>query len=194
MRTASILVGILSVLVLIYQQQGGFLVKYTAEEVSEGFDLRGQTGIVTGANTGIGQETARVFALRGMHVIMACRSEKKGLAARDEVIASLLEMTNESREELEKRVEVMLVDLASLASVKSFAESFVMKNIPLHYMVLNAGLNSQEKSKTVDGLEMVSGANWIGHFYMCNLLFNQMKAAANNSHTVRVVHVSSAAQ
>jgi hypothetical protein len=69
MRTA-ILVAVLGIFVLIFQQNGGFLRKYTAEEVSDGFDLSGQVGIVTGANTGIGQETARVFALRGMHVIM----------------------------------------------------------------------------------------------------------------------------
>jgi NAD(P)-dependent dehydrogenase (short-subunit alcohol dehydrogenase family) len=88
----------------------------------------------------------------------------------------------------------MIVGLASLASIKSFAEALVAKNVPLRCMVLSAGLNSDERSVTVDGLEKASGANWIGHFHICHLLFNRMKdAAVDGAHAVRVVHVPGAA-
>jgi NAD(P)-dependent dehydrogenase (short-subunit alcohol dehydrogenase family) len=157
--------------------------KATAEEVSAGVDLAGRTAIVTGANTGIGLETARVLALRGAHVVMACRNLDKARKGRETVV-------RESGGRLdEESFEVRGLDLASLDSVRSFAEAFVAENRPLHLLVNNAGIMIPDRRETADGFEAHFGTNHLGHFLLTNLLLEPLRAGA----PARVINVASEA-
>jgi NAD(P)-dependent dehydrogenase (short-subunit alcohol dehydrogenase family) len=152
----------------------------TAEEVSEGVDLTGLTSVVTGANTGIGFETARVMALRGSHVVMACRDPATANAARERLIASGIP---------EARLEVAVLDLASFESIRAFAEGFLASGRPLHRLINNAGVMIPMRRETEEGFEHHFGINHLGHFLLTNLLLEALRSAGG----ARVVCVSSAA-
>lgn len=151
----------------------------TAEEALGGVSLDGKTAIVTGANSGIGVETARVLALAGARVIMACRSVAGGEAVASELRASL----GPGRGAL----EVEALDLTDLASVRSFAERFVASGRPLHLLVNNAGVMATPLGKTVQGAELQVGTNHVGHFLLTNFLRPILEAAGS----ARIVNVSS---
>ena len=142
--------------------------------------LDGKTAIVTGANTGVGKETVVDLVRRGARVIMACRSLKKGEAAKKDVI----ERTGSNN------VIVKHLDLASLRSIRAFAEDINKNEARLEILVNNAGaINAKEFTKTEDGFEMTMGVNHLGHFLLTNLLVNLLKKSAPS----RVVVVSSRA-
>jgi len=128
-------------------------------------DLTGTTAIVTGANTGLGRVTARELAAHGARVLLAVRSTDKGL----EAAAS---MTGD--------VEVRRLDLADLASVRSFAAGV---QEPVDLLVNNAGLMVPPLGRTADGFELQFGTNHLGHFALTNLLLPRLRG--------RVVTVSS---
>jgi NAD(P)-dependent dehydrogenase (short-subunit alcohol dehydrogenase family) len=159
---------------------GKFNKNSTAEQVSEGVDLTGRVTIVTGANTGIGFETARVMALRGSHVILACRNHESASSARKRMIASGIPA---------ERLELGNLDLGSLAKIRSFAENFVESGRPLHCLINNAGVMIPMRRETQDGFEQHFGINHLGHFLLTNLLRAPLEAALG----ARVVCVSSAA-
>eukprot|EP00164_Ancoracysta_twista_P001232 GFYU01001616.1.p1 GENE.GFYU01001616.1~~GFYU01001616.1.p1 ORF type:complete len:332 (-),score=86.20 GFYU01001616.1:48-1043(-) len=143
-------------------------------------DLKGKRAIVTGANTGIGKETARVLAIAGMEVIIACRSETRGLAARDE----LREVTGSDK------IIFKSLDLGSLKSVKSFADDVLSEGTPLKLLINNAGVMAiPEYQETEDGVEMQWGVNHLGHFYLTDLLTPLLAEAG----AARVVILSSRA-
>ncbi len=154
--------------------------KSTAEQVSEGIDLSGKIAIVTGCNTGIGWETARVLALRGAHVVMACRNQEAAGDARGRIIASGIDG---------ERLELAELDLGSQASIRSFAQSFCDSGRPLHILVNNAGVMIPMRRTTTDGFEHHFGINHLGHFLLSNLLIEPLRAAG----AARVVCVSSSA-
>ncbi|XP_034024927.1 retinol dehydrogenase 12-like [Thalassophryne amazonica] len=137
--------------------------------------LHGKTVIVTGSNTGIGKMTAIDLARRGARVIMACRSKQKGEVA-------VLEVKMESRSE---NVTFMQLDLASLKSVRSFAEIFLKTEPRLDVLINNAGVYMQ--GQTEDGLGLMFGVNHIGHFLLTHLLLDRLKECGPS----RVVNVSS---
>ncbi|XP_068172709.1 dehydrogenase/reductase SDR family member 13-like [Antennarius striatus] len=139
--------------------------------------LHGKTVIVTGSNTGIGKVTATELAKRGARVIMACRSRQRGEAAVEEV----------KRESGSSQVVFMQLDLGSLQSVQSFAETFLKSESRLDILINNAGIYMQ--GRTDDGLGMMFGVNHIGHFLLTNLLLKRLKACGPS----RVVNVSSMA-
>ena len=140
--------------------------------------LDGKTVIVTGANTGIGKETALDLAGRGARVIMACRNHKKAEKAMEEII----EKTGN------KNVVVKRLDLASLKSVRAFADEINTSETTLDILINNAGVfNIPELAKTEDGFEMTMAANHIGHFLLTNLLLDLLKKSAPS----RIVVVSS---
>ncbi|MDQ0428675.1 NAD(P)-dependent dehydrogenase (short-subunit alcohol dehydrogenase family) [Planomicrobium stackebrandtii] len=141
--------------------------------------LTGKTAIITGANSGIGLEAAKAFAERGAHVIMAVRNTRKGDAARDLIID-----TNK-----DALVTVMKLDLADLASVRVFAESFKSQHKSLDLLINNAGVMTPPYSKTKDGFEMQFGSNHLGHFALTGLLLPLLKNTAES----RVVSLSSLA-
>jgi NAD(P)-dependent dehydrogenase (short-subunit alcohol dehydrogenase family) len=155
----------------------------TAEEVSRGIDLGGRRAIVTGANTGIGLETARVLALRGCAVTMACRNIEKASRARER----LLEQADGAIDS--QALEVMQLDLAWLESVRDFAQEYLRRENPLHLLINNAGVMLPDRRLTRDGFEEQFGGNHLGHFLLTNLLQERLVASA----PARVVVVSSEA-
>ena len=145
--------------------------KWTAKDIP---NLTGKIIIVTGANSGIGWEAAKVFAEKGAHVVMACRNITKGKQAQRDLSGSS---------------EVAQLNLASLASVRAFADQFKAKHDKLDLLVNNAGVMAIPYRKTEDGFEMQFGTNHLGHFALTGLLLDSL-LASNKS---RVVNVSSMA-
>lgn len=133
--------------------------------------------IVTGANTGIGKEIARGLAKEGHQVILACRNRERGEAALQELVAD-----TGNRE-----LSLMLVDLANIASIRSFVASFRERHERLDILVNNAGVSTQEHTTTQDGFELVFGVNFIAPFLLTNLLLHPLKQAAPS----RIVNVAS---
>ena len=116
---------------------------------------QGKTAVITGANSGTGKEATRRLAGAGAHVIMAVRSKEKGDAAREEILA----------QQPDAQLEVRLLDLADQSSVKSFAETLLSENRPLHLLINNAGVMAPPKRfETVDGFELQFGTNFLGPF------------------------------
>jgi len=143
-------------------------------------DLTGRTALVTGANSGIGFETARVLAARGAHVVLACRSADKARAALDVIRAT----------QPEPRIEFLPLDLSDLDSVRAAAAQFAARHRALDILCNNAGvMGSPAIQRTKQGFEMQLGTNHLGHFALTGLLLERLQAAA----TPRVVAVSSIA-
>ena len=139
--------------------------------------LDGKTVIITGANTGIGKETAIDLARRGARVIIACRSAEKGEEAVVEVRAK---SDND-------KVVFRRLDLASLESVRRFASKVLEEEPTIDILINNAGVMACPYSKTEDGFEMQFGVNHLGHFLLTNLLLDRLK----ESPAARIVNVSS---
>ncbi len=150
---------------------------WTAKDVP---DQTGKTAIVTGANIGIGLETARALAAHGATVILACRNLKKANAAKTEIQQSAPNT----------KLEVIQLDLADLASVRQFASNFSSKFEHLNILVNNAGVMAPPLTKTKDGFELQFGANHLGHFALTGLLLENISQTPG----ARVVCVSSAVE
>ncbi|MEB3330311.1 MAG: SDR family oxidoreductase [Candidatus Sericytochromatia bacterium] len=140
-------------------------------------DLSGQTHVVTGGNSGIGLVTVQQLARQGARVILACRRRDAGERARAAILA----------EAPRGGVEVATLDLASLASVRAFAEGFLAAHDRLHGLVNNAGVMNTPAGKTVDGFETQLGTNHLGHYLLTELLLPALRAAGPS----RVVNVAS---
>jgi NAD(P)-dependent dehydrogenase (short-subunit alcohol dehydrogenase family) len=136
--------------------------------------LRGQVAVVTGANSGIGLIAARELARAGASLVMAVRNVDKGREA-VRTTASDLE------------VDVRQLDLADLASVRSFAAGFADSHERLDLLVNNAGVMAPPRRLTADGFESQIGTNHLGHFALTGLLLESLRAADSP----RVVTVSS---
>ncbi|KAI4347570.1 hypothetical protein L6164_008374 [Bauhinia variegata] len=161
----------------------GFSSSSTAEEVTQGIDGSGLTAIVTGASSGIGAETTRVLALRGVHVIMGVRN----MLAAKEVKAAII------KEIPAAKVDAMELDLSSTASVRKFASEYNSSRRPLNILINNAGLATSFKLSK-DNIELVFATNHLGHFLLTNLLLDNMKKTARRSKKEgRIVNVSSRA-
>ena len=132
-------------------------------------DQTGRFAVVTGANSGIGFHAALELARKGARVVVAARSRERGEAA----VARM-----------EGAVELRLLDLADLSSVRAFADSI---DEPLDLLVNNAGVMALPECKTADGFEMQFGTNHLGHFALTGLLLPRLLAADEP----RVVTVSS---
>ena len=141
--------------------------------------LEGKTVIVTGANTGIGKETALDLATRGARVIMACRNLRKAEEALKEIV----------QKSGNKNIVAKRLDLASLKSVREFAEDVNNNEARLDVLVNNAGLIVKTLTTTEDGFETTMGVNHLGHFLLTNLLLDLLKKSAPS----RIVVVSSTA-
>ncbi|XP_047080487.1 short-chain dehydrogenase TIC 32, chloroplastic-like isoform X2 [Lolium rigidum] len=168
----------------IFSQKGasGFSWASTADQVTQGLTAAGLTAIVTGASSGIGAETARVLAARGAHVVMAARN----VAAADSVRQAVLAATPAAT------LDVMELDLSSMASVRKFAADFNAKGLPLNILVNNAGLLATSFTLSKDGIEMQFATNHVGHFLLTHLLLETMKKTSCESNVEgRIVNVSS---
>ncbi|XP_021058100.1 retinol dehydrogenase 12 [Mus pahari] len=139
--------------------------------------IPGKVVVITGANTGIGKETARELARRGARVYIACRDVLKGESAASEIRAD----TKNSQ------VLVRKLDLSDTKSIRAFAEGFLAEEKKLHILINNAGVMMCPYSKTTDGFETHFGVNHLGHFLLTYLLLERLKESA----PARVVNVSS---
>lgn len=140
--------------------------------------MRDKVALVTGANTGIGLVTARELCRAGARVFMACRS----------VNTAELAIQTIKQDIPGARVEVLLLDLGNLASVRQCAAAFLAMDLPLHLLVNNAGL-AGSKGLTASGFELAFGTNHIGHFLLTQLLLDRLKASG----PARIVTVASRA-
>jgi len=150
---------------------------WTIEQIP---DLTGKVTIVTGANSGIGYETAKALAAKGATVIMACRNAAKA----NQAIASV------RQEVAEARLELIQLDLADLTSITDFANSFKAKYSRLDILINNAGIMiPPQLNKTADGFESQFGINHLGHFALTAQLMDVIRTTPN----AKVVNVSSIA-
>src|SRR6266511_2170670 len=134
----------------------------------------GRIAVVTGANSGLGRDTARALARAGAHVILACRDVEKGAAA-----ARQIGIPAEQVESL---------DLSSLKSVRAFADRFRTKH-KLDLLINNAGVMAPPRRETADGFELQFGTNHLGHFALTGRLIGAMEGRED----ARVVTLSSGA-
>jgi NAD(P)-dependent dehydrogenase (short-subunit alcohol dehydrogenase family) len=140
-------------------------------------DQTGRIAIVTGANSGLGLVTARELARKGALVVLACRNLDKGGAALAECAAP------------GPPAELEELDLASMASVRSFADRFRSKHGGLDLLINNAGVMAPPRKRTADGFELQFGTNHLGHFLLTELLLDLMEGRDD----ARVVTLSSTA-
>ncbi len=148
----------------------------TTDDVLAGIDLTGRRYLVTGASAGLGEETTRALAARGAAVTMAARDAERAAAAEARVRAAVPDA----------EVEVLSLDLASLADVRRAAEVFRANHDRLDGLINNAGVMACPHATTVDGFELQIGTNHIGHFELTRLLMPALGAGS------RVVALSSA--
>ncbi len=140
-------------------------------------DLSGSVAVVTGANSGMGLEVSRALARKNAAVVLACRDNDRGRAASESIRSGIPEA----------RVEVMTLDLASLASVRRFAEAFLGGHNRLDVLVNNAGVLLVPYDTTEDGFERHFGINHLGHFALTGLLMDRLLATSAS----RIVTVGS---
>ncbi|MFN8136523.1 MAG: oxidoreductase [Propionicimonas sp.] len=142
-------------------------------------DLSGKVAVVTGANGGLGLETADALAAKGAHVLMAVRDQDKAAAAVDRIRATTPEA----------RLDLVPLDLASLASVREAADRIAALTGSLDLLVNNAGVMAMPERRTADGFEMQLGVNHLGHWALTAHLMPLLLAAP----AARVVSVTSTA-
>ena len=122
-----------------------------------------KTYIITGANSGLGFETAKRIAEKGYRLILACRNMEKGSEAAEAIKS---ETGNEN-------IESRQLDLASLVSVRNFAEG--LKGTAIYALDNNAGISGMKTGTTEDGYDIVFQSNHLGHFLLTNLLLPQIE-------------------
>ncbi|CCK62141.1 SDR family NAD(P)-dependent oxidoreductase [Mycobacterium canetti] len=148
--------------------------KWTAAEIP---DQTGRTAVITGANTGLGFETAAALAAHGAHVVLAVRNLDKGKRAADRIT----EVTPGAE------VEHQELDLTSLASVRAAAAQLKSDHQRIDLLINNAGVMYTPRQTTADGFEMQFGTNHLGHFALTGLLLDRLLPVPGS----RVVTVSS---
>jgi NAD(P)-dependent dehydrogenase (short-subunit alcohol dehydrogenase family) len=142
-------------------------------------DLTGRTAIVTGANSGIGMETAAALAAAGATVVLACRSPERAAAA-----CSTIEARGPRGP-----VELLRLDLSDLRQIEAAAAETVERFDRIDLLVNNAGVMSAERSETADGFELLFGVNHLGHFAYTGRVLPRLLATAG-SRVVTVVSLS----
>ncbi|HXV53349.1 MAG TPA: oxidoreductase [Solirubrobacterales bacterium] len=140
-------------------------------------DQSGRLAVVTGANSGLGLETARALAAAGATVVITARDRAKGEAARERITA----------ETPGAAVEARVLDLAALESVRGFAAGIAADHPRIDMLINNAGVMMPPRGETADGFELQFGTNHLGHFALTGLLLEPLAAVGG----ARVVTVSS---
>jgi NAD(P)-dependent dehydrogenase (short-subunit alcohol dehydrogenase family) len=123
-------------------------------------DQHGRTAVVTGANGGLGLETARQLAAKGAHVVMAVRNQEKAQAALEDIRSGVPDAS----------LELVPLDLASQASVRAAAGQIISAHKNIGLLINNAGVMGISEAKTVDGFEMQFGVDHLGHWSLTALL------------------------
>ena len=145
--------------------------------MSEPRPMLGKTVVITGANSGIGKATATQLAKMGATVVMACRDKERGDAALAEVRAA----------SKNPAVRLMILDLASQASVREFVREFESRYRRLDVLVNNAGVVLNKREMTPDGIVTAFAVNYLSPFLLTNLLLPRLVASAPS----RIVNVTS---
>jgi NAD(P)-dependent dehydrogenase (short-subunit alcohol dehydrogenase family) len=148
--------------------------KWTAADIPP---QQGRTAIVTGANSGLGLATARELARAGARVVLACRDLRKGADARREIEAAVPGA----------ELQLVKLDLGSLASVAEFAAGFMAGHDGLHLLINNAGVMAPPRRSTAEGFELQLGTNHLGHFALTARLIGALQGRED----ARVVTLSS---
>ncbi len=143
-------------------------------------DMRGKTVVITGANSGIGLETAAALAAMGARVVVTARNADKGRAA----VAAIGQRTGG-----DAQVQLVVFDLADLSSVRRGAAEILEVAPRIDVLVNNAGVVLSERSETVDGLETTFATNHFGPFLLTNLLLERIESSS----PARIVTVASTA-
>lgn len=138
-----------------------------------------KVALVTGANIGLGYQTTRAFAAKEIEVVMACRNLEKAQAARQQILAEIPSA----------KLKVMVLDLADLESVKTFAAEFMAQYSQLDLLVNNAGLMMPPRQTTKQGYEIQFGVNYLAHFLLTSLLLPTMEHTPHS----RIVSLASMA-
>ncbi len=141
----------------------------TTDEVLAGADLSGKRILVTGVSAGLGVETARVLAAHGAHVIGAARNLDKAKAATEVVRAGAANGGS---------LELIELDLASLASIRAAADRLVKEGKPLDVIIANAGVMAAPFGHTADGFETQFGTNHLGHFTFINRVVSLLRSGS----------------
>jgi NAD(P)-dependent dehydrogenase (short-subunit alcohol dehydrogenase family) len=139
-------------------------------------DQTGRTAVITGANTGLGFETAKTLAAKGAHVVIAVRNTDKGKQAATQI-----------GHDVAGKVEVQELDLTSLDSITSASEDIKKHFDKIDLLINNAGVMTTPKGNTADGFELQFGTNHLGHFALTGQLLEKMLDVPG----ARVVTVSS---
>jgi NAD(P)-dependent dehydrogenase (short-subunit alcohol dehydrogenase family) len=140
-------------------------------------DLHGRVAVVTGANSGLGLETARQLAAHGATVVLAVRSLERGASAIDDIRSTVGDAT----------LELQQLDLGSFAAIRTAADELRTTHDRIDLLVNNAGVMNLERELTADGFELQFGTNHLGHFLFTTLLLDRMLPVPGS----RVVTVSS---
>ena len=140
---------------------------------------------LTGGSDGIGVEVARALYLTGARVFLPVRDQAKGERVKKELIDSAPEVKDKGV------VELLSLDLDSLASVRACATAFLAQSPQLHLLVLNAGVLTMSRKETADGFERTLGVNHLAHFLLFQLLKPALLSSASAAFPSRVVVVSS---
>jgi NAD(P)-dependent dehydrogenase (short-subunit alcohol dehydrogenase family) len=148
--------------------------KWTTADIP---DQTGRTAVITGANTGLGYQTAAALAARRAHVVLAVRNLDKGKEAADRIIAATAGAS----------VSVQELDLTSLESIRAAADQVRSQHDTIDLLINNAGVMFTPKTTTKDGFELQFGTNHLGHFAFTGLLLDRLLAVEGS----RVVTVSS---
>jgi NAD(P)-dependent dehydrogenase (short-subunit alcohol dehydrogenase family) len=150
------------------------MTKWTTADIP---DQTGRTAVITGANTGLGYETAAALAAKGAHVVLAVRNLDKGKAAADLI----------TRATPGASVALQELDLTSLESIRAAADELRANHDSIDLLINNAGVMMTPKATTKDGFELQFGTNHLGHFALTNLLLDRVVAVPGS----RIVTVSS---
>ena len=157
----------------------------TAEEVATAFKnkVAGKYFIITGANIGLGKESARVLAKEGGIITICSRTPSKGEEAKSDIL----------KEFPSANITVLKLDLGSLKSIKAFADEYSNSKKPLNVLINNAGIMACPLTLTEDGFESQFGVNHVGHFYLTKLLLPLLEKSGTVKEPSRVVNLSSIA-
>lgn len=161
----------------------GYGSKASAEQVTETYQFSSPfTAIITGATSGIGEETARVLAKRGVRIVMAARDMKKAAKVKERI----------KRESPEAEILVSEIDLSSLASVRRFCVEFAALGLPLNILINNGGVFSPNLEYSDDKFELTFATNYLGHYLLTELLLDKLiETSKRTGIQGRIINVSS---
>ncbi|KAE9602640.1 hypothetical protein Lal_00050229 [Lupinus albus] len=163
----------------------GFGSNSTAEHVTQHcfpFLPSNLTALITGASSGIGAETARVLAKRGVRVVIGARDLKKASEARENIL----------KESPKAEILLLEIDLSSFASIQIFCSQFLALELPLNILINNAGIYSPNLEFSEQKIEMTFATNYLGHFLLTNMLLeNMIDTAKDTGIQGRIINVSS---